>query len=102
MNQMEYNGWSNRETWCAALWIQNDEGILDSVNQLLKHPDGVAEMASFIEMLCSSHLYQDEFGSPYPETLSIMSQDIGSLYRVDWIEIAEHLKFDEALQEQNQ
>jgi hypothetical protein len=98
---MEYNGWSNRETWAAALWIQNDEGLLGSVNDLLAHKDGAAELASFMETLCSAHLYEEEFGSKYPKELSIMAQDIGSLYRVDWIEIAEYLKFEELLQEAN-
>lgn len=23
----EYNGWPNYETWCAKLWMDNDEGI---------------------------------------------------------------------------
>jgi len=23
----DYNGWKNYETWCVALWIDNDEGL---------------------------------------------------------------------------
>src|SRR4051794_15066651 len=31
----DYNGWSNRETWCAALWINNDQGMQESVMETL-------------------------------------------------------------------
>ncbi len=27
MNDSTYNGWSNYETWNAALWLGNDEGL---------------------------------------------------------------------------
>jgi len=30
-----YNGWSNRETWAVALWINNEEGWLESVRESL-------------------------------------------------------------------
>lgn len=26
MAQVKYNGWTNYETWCVALWLGNDEG----------------------------------------------------------------------------
>lgn len=26
MNAKEYNGWTNYETWCVKLWMDNDKG----------------------------------------------------------------------------
>ena len=31
----EYNGWTNYETWNAALWIGNDQGLYDIASCLL-------------------------------------------------------------------
>ena len=32
----EYNGWTNRETWCAALWINNDQGMQEYAAELAR------------------------------------------------------------------
>jgi hypothetical protein len=32
----EYNGWKNYETWNIALWLGNDEGLVDLVNNFGK------------------------------------------------------------------
>jgi len=31
MENQTYNGWTNFETWQAALWMDNDYGVLDSI-----------------------------------------------------------------------
>mgnify|MGYP001274952929 FL=1 len=31
----EYNGWTNYETWNAALWIGNDSGLYDIARQAM-------------------------------------------------------------------
>lgn len=34
-NKEEFNGWSNRETWAANLYIQNDQGLIDEITERL-------------------------------------------------------------------
>ena len=45
MENQTYNGWTNFETWQAALWMDNDCGVLDSItgdDGKIKYDDVVA------------------------------------------------------------
>ena len=94
----EYNGWTNRETWATALHINNDEALLelaqDYATTSLNEPSS-AEDCSAVQCLAESLEYwltedlltrENIAGN---EGLWLMLSDIGSLYRVNWRELAE-------------
>jgi hypothetical protein len=33
LTDQTYNGWTNYQTWNVVLWIQNDEGLYNLVNE---------------------------------------------------------------------
>ena len=81
-----YNGWTNRETWAVALWLNNDEGMYSEARDLVGNaPDNMREQAEAIENLVDEYLDADVM--PW-EGQKSMRDDIGSLWRVDWYEVA--------------
>jgi len=82
MTREEYNGWTNRETWAAHLWITNEESLYVSA----LHANTGCLLEEYMEELLS--LRQES------ETLQIMFDDIGSLWRVNWKEIHDAIKED--------
>ena len=100
----EFNGWTNRETWAMNLWLENDEGIYNEMNELTReeikgHDEGEAinpyylgeRLQEWVEALFD---YENVI---HNRDLFLMLTDVGSLYRVNWREIATYrLDLEEA------
>ena len=41
MSDQTYNGWSNYETWNAALWIGNDEFLYNTAKACVTYREGL-------------------------------------------------------------
>ena len=93
-----YNGWTNHETWALALNINNDESLSDMFTELVRgmhdEPDYAVEDAirSRVESLLIRAEYEGVYGGTQPAALTAMAEVVGSLWRVDWVEIRESLE----------
>ena len=101
-----YEGWSNRETWAANLWLNNDEGLYGQVSEMAtesltagRDDEGDAGSAAHIARYHLAEQLRDMFEEwahgegedeyvPSGPIYKVLT-DIGSLYRVDWHEVAE-------------
>jgi hypothetical protein len=87
----EYNGWKNRETWATALWLDNDESTYNEMVAIAKAHETQREVADAIEEYVNEMLDMENLLSTplaIRKNLIRITTDIGSLYRVDWYEIA--------------
>ena len=103
METQEYQGWTNRETWATMLHIDNDEVLLETAMDYAKtsiesHPlDGGESQSEAIYCLAESIQYWIEEDLLTLENIAgnnglwLMLTDIGSLYRINWQEIADNL-----------
>lgn len=108
-----YNGWTNRETWAVALYIDNDQGWQEQVFEALTtardadpaewNDSTVSSLTAYragqviksnVEGLLNPAEYRAEFGEQQPEALAIVLHDIGSLYRVNWDELGANFLTD--------
>jgi hypothetical protein len=95
MSDDTYQGWTNRETWAANLWLANDEGLCSMVNEwrdeIVGHDDDPSdEVADRLGMRIRDffdELADGEFGEINAEARTMLDE-IGSRWRVDWTEIA--------------
>lgn len=106
MSEETYEGWTNRETWAVNLWLSNDEGLYNATREIVTmavdavDPEDVPTWAAddlqsfhagrvadalkiWVEQLldASECLLKDE-------DRQNMASDCGSLWRVDWYEVA--------------
>ena len=96
METQDYNGWTNRETWATALHIDNDQGLLETALDYAKqeregHDEG-EEINSYYLAETLEGWFDDMAGDFTELSAGVyyMLRDIGSLYRVNWRELADH------------
>ena len=97
----QFNGWTNRETWATALYIDNDQGLLETVNSLAEaaYEDNQDDSdTALYELQVAIEDLFDDIAGDYTE-LSLdaynMLRDIGSLYRVNWREVARSYLYEQ-------
>lgn len=74
----EYAGWANRETWGMNLFLCDDEYAYKIAKRR-----GAAGLREYAEERL------DELREASPETYIKMIDEIGSLWRVDWKDLAD-------------
>ena len=92
----EYNGWSNRETWATALHINNDQALYEMAQDYTRleiegHDKEETINAYYLGQTFSNWIVDDLLtleNIAGNQGLWLMLTDIGSLYRVNWEEIA--------------
>lgn len=102
-----YEGWASRETWAAQLWLANDEGTYlmasEWAKQAIREAEGDEERYEWltVDQAATSTLedslreWLEEIADQVYEgqasdEATTMVRDIGSTWRIDWREIAEH------------
>jgi hypothetical protein len=87
----EYNGWTNRETWAAHLWLTNEESLYHEATAFGATLNGTADDTRTREWFegLINHLWKCvKDGTPLPFNAEAMLRDIGSVWRIDWRELA--------------
>ena len=78
-----YQGWTNRETWCVTLWLNNTEGVIDHCREQLAPLTNEPRFKQTDALYAFVRDWTSESVQP-----SLASDLVTSaLYRVDWDEV---------------
>jgi len=95
-----FNGWANRETWALMLHVSNDPGLSLTVADTARAAaDGItgdgarAAVADAVRDDLSAMLDPAEhlvaYGMERSHELQVVAAEVGSVWRVDWSEVAD-------------
>jgi hypothetical protein len=99
METEKFQGWTNRETWAVALWLDNDQGLHETVydytSTALEEHEGGEKMETIYCLSETLRMWIEEDlltldNIKGNHDLWLMLTDIGSLYRVNWREVADY------------
>lgn len=85
-DEQGYNGWTNYPTWCVALWIDNDQYLLQGEVPCLLKGKTLSEAEDKLEAF-----FTDDY-NPLVDAQASLYQDLLGwvLKQVNWHELAEH------------
>jgi hypothetical protein len=83
MNEKEYNGYTNYETWLVNLWIDNDEGLSEMITDITRsNRSELHNIADSIKELIEEGI---------PEVTGLYADLMNAaISEVNWHEIAEN------------
>ena len=102
----DYNGWTNYETWCAKLWMDNDQG---SYSYWLERTQDAWDDAEPTQVWTKQETarirlekeLQDVHECDRPELAGVFGDLLGAaLSEVNWQEIAESMLSDMAAEQE--
>ncbi len=84
MADTTYNGWTNYETWAVNLWLENDQGTRESIQEIATTADSIYDLQGAI---------RDEVEENGPDLGASMYADLlnAAFSEINYYEIAEHL-----------
>lgn len=85
MTDDTYQGWTNRETWATSLHLMSDQSFYNDVMEMVNNADDKYDLGRSLESYVDDLF--DEFGDV--DAVCMMQREIGSLWRVSWVELAE-------------
>lgn len=101
-DEQGYNGWKNYETWCVALWIDNEELSYNTARSQAKYFQSIAKKDNNVPEIWTeeqaakyrlSEWLRDyiENNSPLVDEANMYTDLLNkALSEVDWDEVAEH------------
>ena len=88
-NDEKYNGFTNRETWAVKLYIDNDQYFYSYYVDLLNRSSDAYDLARDLEDWWTVMIQDLLDCNNIRSAERNMIMDIGSLWRVNWLEIAQ-------------
>jgi hypothetical protein len=77
-----YNGWSNYETWCVKLWIDNDEASYNRFRRIVRSAETKSKAADEVKEMMYDEM-PNLGGTLWADLLS------AAFGEVDWFEMVE-------------